>query len=450
MTAVITHEVPRIENRPYQPYGAAKKLFYGKHEEMLIEGPAGTGKTRAVLEKMHLCAEKYPTCRILLVRKTRESMTESVLVTFEAKVGQAEHEALRGAGRNFRQIYKYENGSEIVIGGLDKVEKIMSTEYDIICVFEATEITEDEWEKLQTRLRNHVIPYQQAIADCNPSGPAHWLNMRASTDLMTRLVSRHEDNPTVTPDYIATLDRLTGVRYLRLRKGLWAAAEGLVYDNYDPAIHVVEPFDIPEDWRKIRVIDFGYTNPFVCQWWAIDHDGRMYLYREIYETKTLVEDQAKRIVALSNGMTPEANIADHDAEDRATLDKYGIPTLPAYKAITVGIEAVQARLRDAGDGKPRLFVFQNCLVQRDEKLVAAKKPYCTEQEWEGYVWPKEKDGRAIKEVPVAVDDHGLDALRYAVAYVDNINVPKLDVHLLGQDRIRHERNDQTFDERVWH
>ncbi|GAG05846.1 unnamed protein product, partial [marine sediment metagenome] len=77
---------PLPEHRPYEPHGAAKDLFYFQGREVLIEGPAGTGKSRAIWEKLYAVAYKYPGCRILVVRKTRESMTESVLVTWEDKV----------------------------------------------------------------------------------------------------------------------------------------------------------------------------------------------------------------------------------------------------------------------------------------------------------------------------------------------------------------------------
>ena len=72
---------------------------------------------------------------------------------------------------------------------------------------------------------------------------------------------------------------------------------------------------------------------------------------------------------------------------------------------------MQRRLRPAGDGKPRLFVFPDALVERDPALVEAKLPTCTAEEFDGYVWPKGQDGRAIKEVPVDVDNHGMDQRR---------------------------------------
>lgn len=419
-----------LDRKPYTAYGAARRLWGCRDEEILMDGPAGTGKTRAILEKVHFVMMKYPGSRGIIFRKTRESMTESVLVTFEDKVVPAESDILRGPKRNLRQNYRYPNGSELVVVGMDKPMKIMSTEYDIAAGFEATELTEDDVEMITTRLRNFVVPYQQIILDCNPGNPNHWLNKRAKAGKMTRLLSRHQDNPVLfdqkakiwTPagkKYLAKLGNLSGARKLRLLKGLWVATEGMVYEDWDEFKHLCKRFVIPPSWRKIRVIDFGYTNPFVCQWWAVDHDGRMYRYREIYFSKRLVKDHAEIIKKYSEGETYEATIADWDAEDRATLHDAGIFTIPAHKPIQPGIEAVQLRLRAAGDGKPRLFLMRDSLIERDEELHDAGKPVATEQEFDGYAYPKGEDGKPVKEDPIKVDDHGMDATRYAVAYVDN-------------------------------
>lgn len=404
--------------RPYQPRGAALSLFYCQADEVLIEGPAGTGKTIALLSKIDLCLRKYKGARALIVRKTRSSMTESVLVTYESKVLPEGDPIADGPSRPMRQAYHYPNGSELVVGGMDKADKVMSTEYDIIGVFEATELTEDDFEKLTTRLRNGVMPYQQILADCNPAGPTHWLNQRALRGAMTRLLSRHEDNPSVTPVYLARLDALTGARKLRLRKGIWAAQEGLVYEEFGDTNLLDEMPQGWQAWRKFRVIDFGFTNPFVCLWFAVDGDGRLYLYREWYRTQMLVEDHAKKIKELSGAETYEATLADHDAEDRATLARYGVPTSPARKDLSPGIQAVQARIRAAGDGRPRLFVLRNAPVEADPLLIEAKKPYSTGQEFGDYVWPKGKDGKPMKEEPVKEHDHGMDALRYMVNHLD--------------------------------
>lgn len=426
------------EQKAYTAYGAARQLWGCRDEEILMDGPAGTGKTRAILEKIHFVLMKYSGSRGLIFRKTRESMTETVLVTFEEKVVPSGSDILLGPKRNLRQSYKYPNGSELIIVGLDKPMKIMSAEYDIAGGFEATELTEDDVELVSTRLRNFVVPYQQMMLDCNPGNPNHWLNKRAKSDRMTRLLSRHEDNPVLFDPktkemtnngakYLSKLDRLTGARRLRLRFGQWAATEGMVYEDYDEFKHLITKFKVPPSWRKIRVIDFGYTNPFVCQWWAVDNDGRMYLYREIYFSKRLVKDHAEIINQHSKNEVYEATVADWDAEDRATLHELGIFTIPAYKSILPGIEATALRFREAGDGKPRIFFMRDALIEMDEKLHEVGKPIATQQEIDGYSYPKGVDGKPIKEEPIKLDDHGMDGMRYAVAYVDNVSGMTLQV-----------------------
>lgn len=428
------------ENRPYTARGAALALWRCRDDEILIEGPAGTGKTRAILEKVHFCMLKYPGARALLVRKTRESLNETVLVTLEEKVLPAGSPALRGPARRLRQLYRFPNGSIIVVGGMDKLTKVMSSEYDIIATFESTELFEEDFEALTTRLRNGVMPYQQILSDCNPDRPNHWLNRRPEmknedgTPKMTRLLSKHEDNPAyfeLKPDgslkptelglkYLRKLANLTGVRRIRLFMGKWAASEGMVYDNWDPAVHIVDRYEIPADWKRYRVFDFGFRNPFVCQWWAEDPDGDLVMYREYYKTAVLVKDAAAVVNLMSAGEKFEANIADHDPENCESLREAGISTVPAYKDFERGRDAVYERLKVKKNKKPGITIMRDCLIETDQALVDAKKPICTLQEIEGYVYKKTEDGKPIKEEPVKQDDHGVDAARYVVAFVDNL------------------------------
>lgn len=427
MTAVL--------QRVYTPRGAARDIFSCRAPEVVLDGPAGTGKSRALLEKLHMMCLVNPGMRALIVRKTAQSLTSTALVTWTqwvvAEALEHGHLDFYGGSAQEPAQYRYLNGSKVMIGGMDKPSKIMSSEYDLIVVLEATELTITDWEALTTRLRNGRVSFQQIIADCNPDAETHWIKQRANAGRLVMLHSRHEDNPRLFDDtgritdegvsYLGRLDALTGVRHARLRKGLWVSAEGVIFENYDPPVHLVaRPKEPPADWTRYWTVDFGYTHPFVLQCWAIDPDGRAFRYREIYHTGRTVAEHAqtiKKCVLRADGTwrepKPRAIICDHDAEDRATLTReLGLPTTAARKTVSDGIQAVMARLRPAGDGKPRLFLVQDALVERDRSLAESGRPTCTEEEIGGYVW------NTTKDAPVKEQDDGCDALRYLVAHLD--------------------------------
>jgi len=435
--------------------GAAREILPDRSPEVLIAGPAGTGKSWVALFKIHLMCLANGACRpdcardhehhdrgmkALIVRKTAKSLTSTGLVTFREQVAaDAIAQGLLkwyGGSSEKPAQYLYANGSSIVVGGLDNPDKIMSTEYDVIFIQEATDCTLDDWEKCGSRLRNGRVSFQQLLADCNPQQPSHWLKQRCDDGRTKMLYSRHEDNPRIFGDdgaltaygsaYLARLDALTGVRYMRLRKGQWVAAEGLIYEDWRPDVHLIDREVLPLAWPRIWGVDFGYTNPFVWQMWAVDPDGRLYLEKEIYRTKRLVEDHARDILSVVTRKDgtwkfpkPQAIVCDHDAEDRATLERHiGMGTVAAMKSVKVGIEAMQVRMRDAGDGLPRLFVLRDSLVSRDDELKDRGFPVSFKDEAEGYTWKPGADGKPVPDEPLKLHDHSMDTARYVVAYQD--------------------------------
>lgn len=447
---------PRSEQRPYQPYGVFEDALYARDAELLLAGPAGTGKSRTALEKLNLLASKYAGTRLAMVRKTRKSLTQSAQVTFE-------HFVLTPTSpvkwRTLEQEYRYPNGSKIVLCGLDDPVKIMSSEFDVIYVQEATEIKEADAEACITRLRWGVTPYTQLLMDCNPQSPNHWLYKRQARGQTRMLETRHQDNPFLYDHaagtwnergarYLANLEALTGVRRARLLEGRWVTAEGVIYEEWDRFRHLIPSFALGADWPRFITIDFGYNDPFVAQWWAKDPDGRLYLYRELVGTERLVEDWAHELHALSGKERIVAVVTDHAAEDRATLERHlshgagecvraakgsfddvqqelgRKGTIPAYKSIRDGIQAVKSRLHDAGDGSPRLFVFEDSLVRRDERLTQKNAPIGVAEEMDSYIWDTRVNTRVgdrTLEQPLDRDNHSMDALRYAVAYADGLS-----------------------------
>lgn len=411
--------------------GAALELWKFRGPEAIIAGSAETGKTFGMLFKGDAFLWKYPGAQAVLCRKVRDTIFPTVLQTYQRKI-LGPNSPVKPYGGERPAWFDYPNGSRLWLAGLDDPGKALSSERDLILVNQAEEVDEDNWQVLSTRTtgRARNAPYAQLLGDCNPGPPTHWILRRAAEGPLKLLHSRHEDNPTLHDgrDWtaqgrrtLAALDGLTGVRKQRLRFGRWVAAEGQVYEGWDPARHVIEPFKVPASWPRYWSIDFGWNNPFTLQWWARDDDGRLYLYREIYQTGRLVEDHAKLAMVLSKGEPlPVAVVCDHDREDRATFERYtNLRTWPAIKhgGDVPGLQEVAARLRIAGDGKPRLFAFNNSLVERDASLVKAGKPTCLADEMTVYVWDT-ANGRRRGERPVKENDHACDAARYLCKWLE--------------------------------
>lgn len=386
--------------------------------------------------KLHITLAKVPRTQALILRQTLASLSASTLRSYERNVISEElsAEKIRFFGGSAREApgYIYPNGSKLVVGGLDKPGKVLSTEFTRIAVDEADQISLTAYQTLLTRLRGESGTYKQIVLCCNPASPDHWAKKRAESGELTHLYSHHTENPYLfdragnpTSDgteYLARLDTLSGVMRARYRDGRWVSAEGVVYPDWNPAVHVIDRFEIPKEWPLMISIDWGHTHPLIMQFWRIDGDGRMYLTREWNQTGTLVEDAAKaalRIIADEGMPRPYAIAADHDAEDRHTFEKHsGFTTRPAYKAVSRGLQLVSARLRVAADGKPRLMVFRDAVVGRDPGA-PVERPRGVAEEAGGYVWQTSRDGTGVpKEAPVKNEDDSMDCMRYGVAMID--------------------------------
>lgn len=424
---------PDKQSRPYRPRGGVLKAWRSGHDECIIVGPAGTGKTRGLLEKGHYCCDKYPGARVLLARKTRHSLSQTAMVTLEQKViPSGWFENKRVHFDTAEQQYSYQNGSIIAVAGLDKPSKVMSGDFDLILVPEATELFLHDWELLTTRLRNGVMPFQQLLGDCNPGSSKHWLKKRIDSGLSKAFESRHEDNPSVTEAYLKKLRALTGVRRLRLYEGRWAVAEGLVYDTFDTAIHVISRTELlqrgilHEDEtinhevirRCVAGVDWGLRNAGSLTVYGEDGDGRLYLLREVYMTGKTIEWWIGQAKALKKEFRIERFICDpSEPEHILQFNNAGLRAVKAINDITPGIEAVQERLQLQEDGRPRLFIYEYALLERDPELIESVKPIGILEEIDEYVWDDVTESVLAKEIPMKAHEHSLDGLRYVCMWM---------------------------------
>jgi PBSX family phage terminase large subunit len=208
-----------------------------------------------------------------------------------------------------------------------------------------------------------------------------------------------KDNIYLPKDYVEDLyDSYTGTFAEQELEGKFVAFEGLVYKDFDREKHIIEPFEIPRGWRKVRGIDFGYVNPFACLWIAFDEDNRAYIYREHYQRKRLIKEHAAIINKYNDLPKYDYTVSDHDSQDQAELVEHGIYTINADKNVSQGIQKISNRLKIQGDEKPRLFIFENCIN--------------TIKEISQYSW---KEG---KEEPIKENDHTMDIIRYIIMKED--------------------------------
>lgn len=464
-----------VRVRKFSPNSDAQKEFMlSTRRQLLYSGSFGAGKSRAGCEKGYMLNCKYAGNRGLIVRKSNVDVkTSTIQQSLLEDVIPDSHIVGHNRGD---QVIVHRTGvqdpsgepvySEIHYYGLtsgenrssdDLPRKIGSTEYGWIFVDEGTEVTQGDWNQLLGRLRYnsheqngyvYKIPVQQVFTATNPDSPQHWMHDHFGLGGNSHLDREYwkanlEDNRANLPDeYIADLKAsLSGMYKERYIEGKWVGAEGMVYKEFEPDRNLPHPSELvnrwgwshhgrdeyedgevthwvtpPQDWRLYRAIDFGYRNPFVCQWWARGPDDQLVLFREIYETEETVSDLAPRIESFTpDGFSVEQTIVDHDAEDAAELQKQGIDTTPAQKEVSPGIQSVKERIKPDDRGRPDLYIMQGARCHKTANRLALDDdlPTKTIDEVYGYQWKEDEDE------PVKENDHGMDGTRYIVYTLDD-------------------------------
>lgn len=438
---------------------AQRQFMESKHPEVLYSGAFGAGKSRVGCEKGLFLSIKYPGNKGLIVRKVFSDLRITTMDTWFRYVMPEDFMIPNGYNKQ-EHLLKLKNGSEVLFAGLDRASKIGSYECGWIFCDEIIEFSEEDYNMLQGRLRHPTIPFHQIFGATNPSHPRHWVFRHFYEDVQAQregrtlvLESDSTQNPYNPQSYRDRLDTFKGRYKERFVEGKWISFEGLVYDVWDQTKHLIErnttiltdrvsltgdsDNPIPSGWEHYRVIDFGFTNPFVCQWWAsspthyIGDDDRQdkvltpynervwVMYKEIYMSGVTVPDHSKDILKLSGSTKIRTTIADWDSGSRAILERGGIPTIRANKDITEGIQTTYEAI-----SQDRVYILENSLYQEDGELRLVHKPTETFHEFSMYARPVGKNGvRNPKEDPAKIDDHGMDCLRYLLHTLKVLNSP---------------------------
>jgi PBSX family phage terminase large subunit len=317
-----------------------------------------------------------------------------------------------------KHILVLNNGSVIFFSDLNDAEKIKSFNLNWWFVDEATEITEQMFNMLTTRLREGEG--NQGFMATNPSNYYHWIYKRiikpyinGNKDKFDVIQTNTTENYALSKEYLDDMNEFMKIDedyYKQYIMGQWGVmGEGIVYKTFDPLKHVQE-FDYKNIQFKslFRSIDWGFENPFVCLYIGIDNEDNVFVFDEYYIKETSNEDNANNLLSKYSDMSFQNTFVDPSASHFIALliSKKQRVTL-ANNAVEEGIMSVRRKLaiKKSFDGteKPSLLIHPNC-----KNLIT---------EFQNYIYAKWKTGdmkEIPKEEPVKKNDHCLDALRYFI------------------------------------
>ncbi|MBQ8308377.1 MAG: terminase family protein [Clostridia bacterium] len=233
-----------------------------------------------------------------------------------------------------------------------------------------------------------------------------FLNRRGDPEVWYEFME-WSDNPYLDEGEIAALEACLDERTLQTRRfGKFAAAEGLVYPEFDENVHVIEPFAVPKEWQDNISIDPGLNNPLSAHWYAVDFDDNVYVIAEHFEAGRDVDYHAEKIREISlrlgwktDGRGRVSALIDSAAKQRTLASVKSVAELFYERGILVnpdvdkdlfsGIARVKSYL-NTKNGLPNIYIFKNCV-----QLI---------QELKGYYW-------GSGDAPRKVDDHALDDFR---------------------------------------
>ena len=281
------------------PPSEKQKLFLMSESTYTAFGGArGGGKSWAVRTKATLLALHYAGIKIMIVRKTYPELRSNHINEMCRLCAQI------AAYSETKKELVFINGSTVKFANCrysKDLDKFQGIEADVVFIDEATQFTRETFDRIRACVRGVNSFPKRIYLTCNPGGVGHnWVkelfidkkaDMSNEYSFIKSLVTDNYALLENDPQYIKKLEALPE----KLRKawldGDWNIFEGQFFEEFrdDPThykdrryTHVIEPFEIPRDWRIYRSFDFGYSKPFSCDWWAIDYDGRAYLILQLY------------------------------------------------------------------------------------------------------------------------------------------------------------------------
>ena len=390
----------------YNPHVKQQKFHDSSKKYRAFITGLGGGKTYAGSKEAISTMLEYPNSFGAILAPTYPLLRDSTIKTFFELLP---YELILEWNKTEHYL-KLKNGAETIFrpcNDQNAIDRLRNINLGWAWIDEAALVSEYAFKVIIGRLRQEKTPRNLWLTT-TPKG-FNWIwekFINNAADDFEAILGTTLDNPHLPLDYKQGLIKeYTGVFARQEIYGEFVGFEGQVYSDFNRNTHVIQ--DIPKYFPEIVYgHDWGYTNPAVILVIGVDNDYRYYIIDEIYEKHLDIDE----IVTISKQLETKYGIGRHFADPSEPqyiekLNNEHMRTEGVKTEILAGIGTVNSLLRVQGDGRPRLFINENCVN--------------TIMEFENYRYPEKKTDKPIQENPLKIHDHAMDALRYTVMGHEN-------------------------------
>lgn len=380
-----------LKYHPLKPHQT--KFISSKARYLLNSGGVGSGKTYSiVLKTLKLIAEN-PGILTLIGAQTYPLLRDTTLREFLNVIPRE----IVAEYNKTNQHFKFINGSEVIFRAFDEADKLKSLNLGACGIEEMTDIDEDIFKMLRTRMRQNNMPCC-IYGATNPHTFGNWVYKSfietpiANSEVVYSITM---DNKYLPAEYITDLNEMKKANpeyYERMVMGKWGALEGVIYSL--PMKNRSRQLPLRYQ-RYIAGLDFGFTHPTALVVIGCI-ESNYYIVDELYRHKMTSTDIALEIKKMMEKYNIDRIYCDSARpEIIEDLRRQEIPATDSVKDVFEGIMHVKSCI-----GDDRLIVNAECKY--------------TLREFDSYIWDKRA---SVKEMPVKVNDDCMDAVRYAL-YTD--------------------------------
>ena len=421
------------ENVIFRPNEGPQMQFLASAErEVFYGGARGGGKSYAMLiDPLRYCDKQNH--RALLIRRSMPELRD--MINHSQRLYS---QAFTGARwREQEKEWRFPSGARIEFGyaeNLTDVLRYQGQSYTWIGIDELPQYpTPEIYNFLRSSLRSvdpDIPVFMRATGNpgnvgsqwvkemfVDPAEPNTAFDVKIDTIAGQKSITRRfipaklQDNPYLmqTDDYLIMLSSLPEVQKKQFLEGDWSAFENSAFPEFSITTHVVQPFDIPNNWLKFRTCDWGYSSAACVLWIAVDFDNNFWVYREHYTQRVTADTFARQVLEKERDEYIRYGILDSSTWAKRgdagpsiaeTMIREGCRWRPSDRSprsrVAGKLELHKQLSINEHTGQPSLKVFSNC------KNLIRTLP----------MLPVDKSNP--EDVDTHAEDHAYDALRYGV------------------------------------